>query len=87
MDSDYFDLFIPDVKTYGFVFTIDDEPTLFIVGEDKKMLDGICLYSEDEEQDFDEYDIYQLLDNDETILVSVDVVDDDFNEIDIIRGK
>ena len=50
MDSDYFDLFIPDVKTYGFVFTIDDEPTLFIVGEDKKMLDGICLYSEDEEQ-------------------------------------
>lgn len=89
MRYDYIDLFIPDVKVYGFVFQIDDEPTLFII-DGKDILDGIPLYGEfedeieldDDDDDYEE-DIYTMLDSDETILVGVEVLDDDFNEISI----
>lgn len=86
MKYDYLDLFIPNVKTYGFVFKIQEEPILFII-HGKNVLDGIPISwdfdefeSEDEEIE-EEIDIYTLLDNDETILVGVEVLDDDFNVI------
>lgn len=88
MRYDYIDLFIPVVKTYGFVFMVDDEPVLFIVNG-KEILDGIPIYNdfdedfEDEEFDEeyeDDEDIYTLLDENETILVGVEILDDDFNE-------
>lgn len=106
MRYDYIDLFIPKVKSYGFVFMVESGPVLFIVNG-KEILDGIPLYSEldengfesefevnfefedEEDEDFededfeDEDDIYTLLDEDETILVGVEVLDDDFNEISV----
>jgi len=94
MRYDYIDLFIPEVKVYGFVFTVDEEPILYIV-DGNNILDGIPIYG-DFEDEFDEYegdeddfeddidneesDIYMLLDSDETILVGVEILDDEYNE-------
>lgn len=55
-----FELFIPDVKTYGCVFIIDDEPTLFILTENNKIIDGIPIINDFNEED---EDIYSLLSN------------------------
>ena len=94
MKYDYIELFIPEVKVYGFVFVINDEPVLFII-DGNNILDGIPIYNEFEDIEFEEEDgdiefeeekeedIYTLLDEDETIMVGVEVLDDDYNEIQI----
>lgn len=73
-----FELFIPDVKTYGCVFIIDDEPTLFILTENNKIIDGIPIINDFNEED---EDIYLLLDNNEMVLVSVEIFDVNFKEL------
>lgn len=73
-----FELFIPDVKTYGCVFIIDDEPTLFILTENNKIIDGIPIINDFNEED---EDIYLLLDNNEMVLVSVEIFDINFKEL------
>lgn len=73
-----FELFIPDVKTYGCVFIIDDEPILFILTDDNKIIDGVPITNDFEEED---EDIYLLLDDNEMILVSVEIFDINFKEL------
>lgn len=73
-----FKLFKPDVKTYGCVFIIDDEPTLFILTEDNKIINGIPIINDFEEED---EDIYLLLDDNEMVLVSVEIFDINFKEL------
>lgn len=73
-----FELFIPDVKTYGCVFIIDDEPTLFVLTDDNKIIDGIPIINDFDEED---EDIYLLLDNNEMVLVSVEIFDINFTEL------
>ena len=91
MDN-YCDLFIPVVKTYGFVFTLKGEPLVFIINNGK-IKGGIFLLSDDiNEEEFEDYNgvedifdngLYNILEQNETILVSVDVIDDDLNEVEI----
>lgn len=73
-----FELFIPDVKTYGCVFIIDDEPTLFVLTDENKIIDGIPIINDFDEED---EDIYLLLDNNEMVLVSVEIFDINFVEL------
>lgn len=73
-----FELFIPDVKTYGCVFIIDDEPTLFVLTDENKIIDGIPIINDFDEED---EDIYLLLDNNEMVLVSVEIFDINFTEL------
>lgn len=72
-----FELFIPDVKIYGCVFNIEDEPTLFILNDNNTIIDGIPILNDFE----DDEDIYLLLDNNEMILVGVEIFDINFNEL------
>ena len=71
-----FELFIPDVKTYGCVFIINDEPTLFILSEENEIIEGISIMN-----DVVDDDIYLLLDDNEMVLVSVEIFDIDFQEL------
>lgn len=73
-------LIIPVVKNYGCVFIINDEPFLFILDHNNKITDKIDILGDFEN---DEEDLYLFLDDDEMILVSVDILDTLYNDVDI----
>lgn len=73
-------LIIHNVKIYGCVFIIDDEPYLFMLDNNDKITDKIPIYNDFED---DDDELYLLLDEDEMILVGVEILDTDFEKVNI----
>lgn len=79
--SEYYDLFIPEVDNYGCVIMLDDEPVLFLLDDFNNMIDGIGIYNNLDENLNAE--VFLMLDDDEMVIVSVTVTDEDSNIIDV----